>query len=72
MRENTDKSAGKTKATPLQAAKAVFWAFFGIRKQKDYDADAVALTPVQVIVAGIIGAALLVIGLLLLVKFVTS
>ena len=62
----------KTKAMPLQAAKAVFWAFFGIRKQKDYDADAASLTPVQVIIAGIIGAALLVAGLLLLVKFVTS
>ena len=56
----------------MQAAKAVFWAFFGIRKQKDYDADAVSLSPVQVVTAGIIGAALLVAGLILLVKFVTN
>ena len=70
--ENTGEPARKTRATPLQAAKAVFWAFFGIRKQKDYDADAVSLTPVQVIITGIIGAALLVVGLLLLVKFVTN
>lgn len=50
----------------------MFWAFFGIRKQKDYDADAVSLTPAQAIIAGIIGAALLVASLLLLVKFVTN
>ena len=71
--ENAGKpAAGRTKATPAQAAKAVFWAFLGVRKQKDYDADAVSLTPAQAIIAGIIGAALLIAGLLLLVKFVTS
>ena len=69
---SSEEPARKTRAPPLQATKAVFWAFFGIRKQKDYDADAVSLTPVQVIITGIIGAALLVVGLLLLVKFVTS
>lgn len=46
------------KATSWQAARAVFWSFFGIRKRADYDRDAVRLTPVQVIVAGLIGAAL--------------
>jgi len=65
-------SVKPAKATPMQAAKAVFWAFLGIRKQKDYDTDAVSLTAVQVIIAGIIGAALFVAGLLILVNFVTS
>ncbi len=60
------------KAAPLQAAKAVFWAFFGVRKKKDYLSDAVTLTPAQVIVAGLIGAALFVFGLLMLVRYVTS
>ncbi len=58
------------KATPLQVAKAVFWSFLGIRKKQDYEKDAVRLTPVQVIVAGLIGAALLVVSLLLLVRFI--
>ena len=58
------------RATPLQVAKAVFWSFLGIRKKKDYDADSVRLTPVQVIVAGLIGAALFVATLILLVRFI--
>jgi hypothetical protein len=60
------------KATPLQVAKAVFWSFLGIRRKQDYEQDAVRLTPVQIIVAGIIGAALLVMTLILLVRFIIS
>ena len=52
------------KATAWQAARAVFWSFFGVRKSADYDRDAVRLTPVQVIVAGLIGAALFIATLL--------
>jgi len=58
------------KASPLQVAKAVFWSFLGIRKRRDYETDSVELKPHQVIVAGLIGAALLVAGLILLVRFV--
>ncbi len=52
------------KATALQAARAVFWSFFGVRKSADYDRDAVRLTPGQVIGAGLIGAALFIATLL--------
>ena len=58
------------KASPLQVAKAVFWSFLGIRKRSDYETDSVELKPRQVIVAGLIGAALIVSGLILLVRFV--
>ena len=58
------------KASPLAVAKAVFWSFFGIRRKQDYEKDAVRLTPVQVIVAGLIGAALFVTGLIVLVRFI--
>lgn len=51
-------------ATALQAARAVFWSFFGVRKSADYDRDAVRLTPGQVIAAGLIGAALFIATLL--------
>ena len=60
------------KASPLTVAKAVFWSFLGIRRKKDHEADSVRLTPAQVIVAGLIGAALLVTSLILLVKFITG
>ena len=58
------------KASPLQVAKAVFWYFLGIRKRRDYEADSVDLKPQQVIIAGLIGAAFFVLGLILLVRFV--
>jgi hypothetical protein len=58
------------KASPLQVAKAVFWSFLGIRKRRDYEADSVELKPQQVIIAGLIGAAVFVLSLILLVRFV--
>ncbi len=60
------------KASPLQVARAVFWSFLGIRRRAEYEKDAVALTPVQVIVAGIIGAIIFVLSLVVLVRFITS
>ncbi len=60
------------KATPLQVAKAVFWSFFGIRKRAEYEKDTVSLTLPQVVVAGIIGALVLVLSLIALVRWVTS
>jgi hypothetical protein len=61
----------RRKAGPLQVAQAVFWSFLGVRKSRDHDADAASLTPLQVIVAGIIGAALFVASLILIVRWVT-
>ena len=63
-------SETRRKAGPLQVAKAVFWSFFGIRRRAEHEADLVRLTPVQVIVAGLIGAALFVATLVLIVRFV--
>jgi len=60
------------RATPLQVAKAVFWSFLGIRKGAEYEKDAASLTPAQVIVAGIIGAIILVLSLVMLVRFITG
>ena len=58
------------RATPLQVAKAVASAFFGVRKRNDH--ASIKLTPVQVIVAGIIGAGLFIGILLLIVQIVLS
>ena len=57
-------------ATLLQVAKAVFWSFLGIRKRRDYESDSVELKPKQVIIAGLIGAALVIFSLLLLVRLI--
>jgi DUF2970 family protein len=69
LKASVDKPA---KGTFMQAMKAVSWAFFGVRKHTDHDNDAATLTMGQVIIAGIIGAALFVAGVILLVKFATS
>ena len=55
----------------LDAFKAVFWSFFGVRKKADYEADTQKLKPQHVIVAGIISAAAFVLVLFGLVKWIT-
>ena len=60
------------KATPLQVVKTVLSAFIGIRKRAAHERDVVMLTPLQVIVAGIIGAVIFVLSLVTLVRFITS
>lgn len=65
------KLAEPRSAGVLQVAGAVFWSFLGVRKRRDHDLDAVTLKPVQVIVAGIIGAALFVFVLVMVVRYVT-
>jgi preprotein translocase subunit Sec61beta len=62
----------KSNASLVQVIKAVFWSFLGIRRKAEYERDAVSLKPAQVIVAGIIGAVVLVLSLVTLVHFIIS
>jgi Protein of unknown function (DUF2970) len=59
-------------AGPLEVAKAVFWSFLGIRKQAAHEKDAVTIKPVHAILAGIIGAAIFVLTLIMLVRYITG
>jgi hypothetical protein len=68
----TEPQQPRRKASPLQVVKAVLWAFFGIRKRAAHENDAVTITPLQVIVTGIICAVIFVLSLILLVRYVTS
>lgn len=54
----------------VKAALAVLWGFFGVRKRRDYDADAQSLSPAQIIVAGLIGGVAFVLTMLLVVYLV--
>jgi hypothetical protein len=58
------------KASLLTVVKAVFWSFLGIRKRRDYASDSVELKPHQVIIAGLIGAVIFILSLILLVRFI--
>lgn len=62
----------QTGATIWQVAKAVMFAFMGIRRKSDLENDAATLKPAQLIVGGIIGGILFVIGVMLLVRLVVS
>jgi hypothetical protein len=58
-------------ATFRQVVIAVFWSFFGVRKGRAMQRDAVTIRPHQVILVGIVIAALLVLALIVLVRTIT-
>jgi len=60
------------KASPLRVFRTVFWSFFGVRRRADNQADLADITPVQVIIAGIIGAGIFVTTLILLVRLIVG
>ncbi len=66
------KDVPVTKASFMQSMRAVFWSFFGVRKRADYERDVQRLDPRHVLVAGLVGAALFVLVLVLLVKWVVG
>jgi len=66
------KDAVRRRGSFLQTMKAVAWSFFGVRKSGDYEKDVSQLNPVHVIIAGVIGAALFVVVLVLVVQWVLS
>ena len=55
----------------MNAFKAVFWSFFGVRKRADYESDTHKLKPQHVIAAGIVSAIVFVLALFGLVKWIT-
>lgn len=64
------KEAASRPASPLQTFRAVAWSFFGIRRSADHVQDVQKLNPVHLVVAAIVSAALFVLALVLLVRWV--
>jgi len=60
------------KGSFMQLVSAVLWSFFGVRKRRDLEADAAQLNPLHLIVAGVIGAVLFVVVLLVIVHMVVG
>jgi len=56
----------------IQTLRAVGWSFFGVRRSADYAQDVAKLNPVHVIIAGVIGAGVFVLALVLLVQWVVG
>jgi len=57
---------------PVRVAKAVAWSFFGVRASNGLDSDTAAITPLQAIAVGVMGAGALVVTLLTIVQIVVS
>jgi len=55
----------------IRAFRAVFWSFLGVRRRSDYESDTQKLRPQDVILAGLVAAAVFVMVLFGIVKFVT-
>ena len=66
------QAASVPKGSLLQTVKAVGWAFLGIRKKSDYQADLSRLNPLHIIAVALVGAALFVVGLIALVHWVVD
>lgn len=66
------KEAVGRKASIGQTISAVAWSFFGVRRVRDHENDMAKLNPVHVIIAGVLGAALFVLVLVLVVRWVIS
>lgn len=66
------KEAVARKGSFWGTLRAVAWSFFGVRKGAAYESDAAQLNPVHVIIAGVVAAALFVLGLVLLVQWVIA
>ena len=68
--DERDRSKPRT-AGFLQVMGAVFASFFGVRKRASGERDVGSIKPVHVILAGLLGAAILVAVIATLVHFIT-
>ena len=66
------KDAAGRKGSFLQTMGAVAWSFFGVRKSGAFEKDVSQLNPVHLVIAGVIGALLFIIALLVLVNWVLA
>ena len=66
------RQAAQRPASMLQTVRAVAWSFFGVRRHADYEQDMSRLNPLHVVIAGLIGAALFVLAIVMLVRWVLA
>lgn len=59
-------------ASLVQVMGAVFWSFFGVRKSSAMDRDAATIRPWQVIIVGVVFAALFVLTLIGVVHLIVA
>ena len=66
------RDAVARKGSFVGSLRAVAWSFFGVRRAAGHEEDIRELNPVHVIAAGVMGAAVFVLGLVLIVRWVVT
>lgn len=69
---NDIKQVTSRKGSFRQTLGAVLWSFFGVRRSANHEADMAQLNPLHVIAVGVLAAAVFVLGLIGLVRLITS
>jgi hypothetical protein len=62
----------RPKASFWRSVKLVAWSFFGVRSQQGYRDDLAKVNPLHVVLVGLVGVALLVVGLISLAKWAVA
>ena len=66
------KQAAARRGSLMQTVRAVGWSFFGVRRAADQAEDVQKLNPLHVVAVGIAGAAIFVVLLVMLVRWVIA
>ena len=69
--DGTNKATFKA-ASFMRSVKLVAWSFLGVRSHQGYRDDLAKVNPLHVVLVGLVGAFLLVIGLISLAKWVVA
>ncbi|MET0205056.1 MAG: DUF2970 domain-containing protein, partial [Casimicrobiaceae bacterium] len=72
VKPQPDSRTPAPEASFLQIVFAVWSSFFGVRKRRDHDAIARSIKPQHLIVAGLVGALLFVLTLVVIVRIVIA
>jgi len=60
------------KPSPFAVVGTIVWSFLGVRRRAAHESETVRLSPVQILAAGVIGAAIFVAVLVALVTFIVA
>lgn len=66
------KEATQRRGSLRASFKAVLWGFFGVRRGKDHNFDMEQLNPLHVIFVGLVAAAIFVLTLVLIARWVVA
>jgi amino acid transporter len=70
MSENTPPTPAK--GSLWRTIAAVGWSFLGIRKSSEFQEDIARLTPLHILIVGLVAGVLFVIGLMVIVNWVVG